>query len=148
MTINKNLVKSWVKALRSGKYQQGRKALRNKDNKFCCLGVLCDISKKNLGIDWEPEEESDSFEIYIMERNGGVLPDKVWEYLGKDTIDYKVQISTANLKIPKSVIDSFLFPLTNIHLVTLNDHYKLSFDQIADILEEEFLNEDETTNLA
>lgn len=36
----------WVTALRSGAYQQGRKALRTtadgKDS-YCCLGVLCDI---------------------------------------------------------------------------------------------------------
>jgi len=33
----------WVAALRSGKYQQGEKRLRTND-KFCCLGVACDIS--------------------------------------------------------------------------------------------------------
>lgn len=33
----------WVEALRSGKYEQGHSALRNHDNKFCCLGVLCDV---------------------------------------------------------------------------------------------------------
>jgi len=33
----------WLEALRSGKYQQGRQALRNRDQQFCCLGVLCDV---------------------------------------------------------------------------------------------------------
>jgi hypothetical protein len=37
----------WVKALRSGKYQQGQRYLKQRlDEKtvaFCCLGVLCDI---------------------------------------------------------------------------------------------------------
>ena len=32
----------WVAALRSGKYQQGRDALRTGDM-FCCLGVACDL---------------------------------------------------------------------------------------------------------
>ena len=34
----------WIDALRSGKYEQGRGALRTGDT-FCCLGVLCDIHK-------------------------------------------------------------------------------------------------------
>lgn len=34
----------WVKALRSGEYEQGREWLK-RNGKFCCLGVLCDISK-------------------------------------------------------------------------------------------------------
>ena len=36
------LKKKWVVALRSGKYEQGKEALRNGD-KYCCLGVLCEI---------------------------------------------------------------------------------------------------------
>ena len=32
----------WVAALRSGDYEQGIGQLRN-ENKFCCLGVLCDL---------------------------------------------------------------------------------------------------------
>lgn len=33
----------WVEALRSGEYQQARTVLRSLDDKFCCLGVLCQI---------------------------------------------------------------------------------------------------------
>ena len=32
-----------VKALRSGEYVQGLERLRSEDDKFCCLGVACDI---------------------------------------------------------------------------------------------------------
>ena len=138
-SINKELVKQWVEALRSSKYKQGRQALRNRKDEFCCLGVLCDISKNTLNLDWELDSNDIcESEIYIMEKNGGVLPDSVWEYLGKE-IGYKANISTKNSKIPKSVTESFLLPLKDISLVTLNDHYKLSFEQIADIIEEEFL---------
>ena len=133
-TVNKELVKKWVEALRSGKYKQGRKALRNKNDEFCCLGVLCDISKKDLGIDWEPEESG----IYVMEKNGGLLPDRVWEYIGrKATTDYKVQISITNPKLPDFIAKNY--PSGYLYLVTLNDTYGLSFEQIADIIEEEFL---------
>jgi len=30
----------WVAALRSGKYRQGKMALRQETGKYCCLGVL------------------------------------------------------------------------------------------------------------
>lgn len=40
----------WLKALRSGKYEQGQEALRtrsvlDKKPKYCCLGVAADIMK-------------------------------------------------------------------------------------------------------
>lgn len=41
--MNKRVKRAWIKALRSGKYKQGRGALRNWDNTYCCLGVLCDL---------------------------------------------------------------------------------------------------------
>ena len=36
----------WIEALRSGKYEQAKGILRDVDdnNKFCCLGVACEIS--------------------------------------------------------------------------------------------------------
>lgn len=39
----KRMIQKWVKALRSGEYSQGRDCLRNDENKYCCLGVLCDL---------------------------------------------------------------------------------------------------------
>ena len=42
--MKKTIAMKWVKALRSGKYAQGKRLLRNGDGEFCCLGVLCDIS--------------------------------------------------------------------------------------------------------
>lgn len=136
--INKELVRQWVEALRSGKYKQGRSALRNIDNEFCCLGVLCEISKDTLNIDWELGlHDIDNHDIYLMDKNGGVLPDKVWNYLGREATDYKVKISITNSKLPSSIVDGYLG--NSIYLITLNDVYRLSFGQIADIIEEEFL---------
>lgn len=44
--MDKKLKAKWVKALRSGKYKQGKGVLRTADNKFCCLGVLVDVMNK------------------------------------------------------------------------------------------------------
>lgn len=49
--MNKFTKKLWIKALRSDKYEQGQHQLRDFDDRFCCLGVLCDLV--------EPESWSD-----------------------------------------------------------------------------------------
>lgn len=45
----------WLGALRSGKYEQGHHHL-HEGNKFCCLGVLCDIA----GYEWK-EDSGDMY---------------------------------------------------------------------------------------
>lgn len=50
--MNKNVMKKWVKALRSGKYKQGQGLLKQttEQNKasHCCLGVLCEIYNEDM----------------------------------------------------------------------------------------------------
>ena len=43
-------VLKWVEALRSGKYKQGQGALNYNNEKFCCLGVACEIFKDEYNI--------------------------------------------------------------------------------------------------
>jgi hypothetical protein len=52
--MNPEVKAAWIAALRSGKYKQGRQALRVGDF-FCCLGVLCDVLNDNL---WNPHPGS------------------------------------------------------------------------------------------
>lgn len=47
--MNKKWKAKWVKALRSGKYTQGRYQLKSADNQYCCLGVLAEIQ----GAKWQ-----------------------------------------------------------------------------------------------
>jgi hypothetical protein len=46
--MNPEIKAKWVAALRSGEYEQGHTYIRNRDNKFCCLGVLCDTLDPTL----------------------------------------------------------------------------------------------------
>lgn len=46
--MNKRIKTKWIAALRSGKYTQTRQVLRDAKG-FCCLGVLCEISKQKTG---------------------------------------------------------------------------------------------------
>lgn len=38
-------MEKWVKALESGRYKQGKKRLKTRTGNYCCLGVLCAISR-------------------------------------------------------------------------------------------------------
>jgi hypothetical protein len=42
--MDTKLKAEWIAALRSGKYKQGRLFLRDSEDNYCCLGVLCEIA--------------------------------------------------------------------------------------------------------
>lgn len=43
LTLDADVKAKWIAALRSGKYRQARKTLRDASGAMCCLGVLCAI---------------------------------------------------------------------------------------------------------
>lgn len=53
---------TWIEALESEKYIQGKGCLRNGSNKFCCLGVLADT----MGANWDYDLQEDAYEAIIM----------------------------------------------------------------------------------
>lgn len=63
--------KLWVEALRSRKFKQTQGTLVN-DNRFCCLGVACEIANRN---------EIKKFDFADME----LLPDIMTKFLGIDS---------------------------------------------------------------
>lgn len=50
--MKQNIMKQWIKALRSGKYKQGTGTLKQYDSKgnaqHCCLGVLCELYNETM----------------------------------------------------------------------------------------------------
>jgi len=62
--MNTKIKQLWTNALRSGDYQQGSKRLRDKEDHFCVLGVLCDLYvKQRPDCRWKPMEAKSSFRI-------------------------------------------------------------------------------------
>lgn len=49
--MKKEYAERWVSALRSGEYKQTCGLLRRSDG-FCCLGVLSDLVKDEIGAKW------------------------------------------------------------------------------------------------
>ena len=109
MKLRPEIKKRWVDALRSGQYKQGQNRLKSGD-RFCCLGVLCDLSRIDLGENWDNE---DNFNF-----KSGELPQNVMEWAG---------LSDAR----------GLYSFTSPSLTELNDT-GVSFVEIAGIIEKEF----------
>lgn len=110
--MKKSVADKWVAALRSGKYKQGVHNLRSLDDKYCCLGVLCEIS----GVKSKATGDG-----YYYEGNGYRLTDKVQKLTG-------VKSEYGNLGDD------------DIKLSDLNDQGvqnvgRLTFDEIADIIQ-------------
>lgn len=71
--MNPEIKTKWVAALRSGEFEQGHRQLR-KGNTFCCLGVLCELYRRETGDGiWENNH-------FLMVSD--VLPPKVSDWAG------------------------------------------------------------------
>jgi hypothetical protein len=126
MQPNKTNIRKWVKALRSKKYKQGRLNLHNKDNTFCCLGVACELSVPGW---WKLTPDEVEVSSWIHAQNQ-YLPTPVMKWLGLDSANPMVSEKMANMVSEKS-------------LTELNDDLEYSFDEIADLIEKEWLTQKE-----
>ena len=123
------LFSKWIKALRSGKYPQGRERLRSGESDsidgqptgFCCLGVLADVS--GVG-QWDGN-------CYRLPPNdqGGLMP------------------SYGNLSA-SALIAIDMTKKQQDALVDCNDVLELTFTEIANVLEGEELPEGFNRSLA
>jgi hypothetical protein len=148
--MKQEIMQRWVKALRSGKYQQGTERLREKtatgraSRRFCCLGVLCDLyAQEHKGAGWQakptvelaPPAGRVAFKApranaaHIIESNTIVPPSAVcaWAGLKIDTGRF-----TPNRALRKEL---GLNDLDDVDLVELNDDGALNFDKLADVIE-------------
>ena len=78
--MKKEIKTKWLKALRSGEYEQCKKNLRNGD-KFCCLGVLTDLYLKETGGNWTE---------YLKGHSDLVLSNDVTNWAKLDSLNPKV----------------------------------------------------------
>ncbi len=123
--MNKAIKAQWISALRSGEYTQGYGALNIGNTKFCCLGVLCDLHKKDNRInpksgycDWIKLHESNK--LSYLDRTEE-LPASVYKW---------AQLQES--------IPAVHYNGKPIILSVLNDQLRLSFQEIADLIEINF----------
>lgn len=91
MDLNKNLITRWVEALRSGKYTQGKGHL-HVDDKFCCLGILCDLAAKDNIL---KDDNGGGWHAYGVDKNVAELPKELWADVGM-TIEMHTDLITMN----------------------------------------------------
>ena len=112
--MRKKVKQLWVNALRSGKYEQGRNVLCSLDNKYCCLGVLC--------------------ELYMERMKKNHKKSKVNKILGTSvSMQYRVEGEcNATCLLPK-VVEKWAGLNSNqvSWAMCMNDTCKLDFDTIA-----------------
>ena len=104
--------RKWVEALRSGEYKQKAGTLRYRDG-FCCLGVLCDISKTG---EWVKEGGDWRYEgLHSSDRE--TLPKSLQQLVGLRNVTGRIS--------------------RNEGLTVMNDTTGCSFAEIADLIEAE-----------
>jgi len=112
------LKKQWLKALRSGKYNQGRANLvKSTETQIhhCCLGVLCDVLVQN-GKDMTYVQEENSYEGFMYSKHNLLMLDDLTSDLRKD------------IGISEEIQNK---------LIKMNDEYFCTFEEIADYIEKE-----------
>lgn len=108
--MKKEVAKLWIAALRSGNYSQGTGYLRDLDNNYCVLGVLCELAVQQKGVIREVDKTS-----YLYNTYRESIPDVVIEWAKmKNQHGYCTQI--------------------NKSLTELNDKGK-NFAELADLIQ-------------
>lgn len=160
---NKEIIKEWVAALRSGEYEQARGALKEyrefdpsrgefgeyvnlEKGRFCCLGVLCDLAERKGIVKGKPDVLGSTV---MFDGTGGLPPLSVENWAGIPAWEVTMPDGLAQPQVePEPCSDDgcqvcepapWLPPQKRIGLATLNDNHEWNFNEIADIIEKEWL---------
>ena len=111
----------WLEALRSGKYQQAINQLR-KDDGYCCLGVLCELHRKEHNKQWTKNKRTDALE-YCEEASD--LPEAVMEWAGLDESNPTVTVTLTETECE------------NESSLAYQNDQGMPFEEIADLIEQQ-----------
>jgi len=158
---NKEAVKKWVEALRSGNYKQGKGALRvtqgrelsPSEDRFCCLGVACDLAEREgVMLDVNFTTRGDQYEhdgVWDVSYDGDhlELPEAVQDWLGiheSNPLVARLSIERYGLldDAYRFKLDDYNNPDLNRTLAEINDGIDNSFGLIANLIEAQYLIED------
>ncbi len=77
--MNQRVKGLWLEALESGEYAKGKGRLRYGEA-YCCLGVLCDLYRKEKGKEWEKVQIDEEEQAYKYAGQDCILPAIVQEW--------------------------------------------------------------------
>lgn len=147
MRCNPGNMHLWIKALRSGTWEQGHGYMMTVSGKACCMGVACEVAIAT-GLPMERTEVPqamvgrNSFNV-IRYGDKGVYypPSQLIEWLGLRAED---TVFTTN---PDATATD-IYISHGLTASTANDDKRMSFEEIADRLEERYLPHDWVVTLA
>lgn len=113
------LKRTWLDALRGGKYEQGLGMLAC-NNQFCCLGVLCDIISKEIG-----STKVEVLQVEAFDADGALAR------VNQTCYDGAAYMISLRLRAIAQITRQ-----EAARLAKMNDEERMSFDQIADYIEE------------
>ncbi len=122
----------WLKALRSGQYEQCKNKLRI-DNRYCCLGVLTDILLDRINGEWVVHPsgicslQSKDMDNELGDYEDQFLPLSVCKLTGTE---HDIEV-----KLEPEHTENFI-PRLRVTLSELNDA-GLTFEEIAQYIEEQ-----------
>lgn len=125
--MKREIAEKWIAALNGGEFKQAKEVLRDGTDKYCCLGVLCELYRRETGQgEWDgPGFLSDSnFSCGSQaDYSGSNLPEGVRQWAG--------------MKTCSGTYGYYPFGINKEHksLVYLNDHANFKFSGIASFIE-------------
>ena len=121
--MNPLIKAKWVSALRSGEFKQGTMQLRTLDDKYCCLGVLCELAVREGVIDPPlPGVQGQFTDAYYFDGNKNYVPLAVRQWAG----------------LEDSVGGYHVEGVETEQVLAVNNDASMPFPQIADIIEKHF----------
>ena len=124
--MKKEIAEKWVKALRSGDYNQCAHRMVSDENnpEFCCLGVLADIYRKEVS---KKPFSMKAITNLSKNKNNEFPSDKVFAWAGLSTDEDGDNSPMVNTK-----------KYGNVSLASLNDSHYKSFKYIAKKIEKQW----------
>ena len=112
--MNQDVKARWVEALQSGNFTQGRGLLRSTDDRYCCLGVLCEVYRRynHSNVDWALRENYTYYDFMVGEEISAVdLPKTILAWAGLSARQAGTLIDLNDSDVPfdsiAKVIDAF-----------------------------------------
>lgn len=129
MKLKADIKDRWINALCNGNYKQGKGCLLDEYGNYCCLGVLCDLYMKETGelVTWENSCDGEGNVTKIASFLGytTILPEPIRFWAGLNEQSPSVTYTDMDGKG-----EYFM-------LATLNDAHDASFDELAELIEEQ-----------
>lgn len=110
--------------LDSPEFEQATETLRTPDNRFCCLGVACELARRGgAGIEWTAlRDEADGRIIrWSIDGEQAHMPPEVWQWFGFPGNNPRIKTGGGE-------------PAYGTTMTSANDSMRLTFPEIADAL--------------